>query len=283
LEPTVRAVGLTLAVLGAIGVFAARADAQPEPGRERIDFTAYTLRGQAAQIGIGASAYGVIDELTVGTYVVPWLASPLLGAPMVTAFVKGRDWLRGPVAVSLRAGVVYLNASELSDALSSSDDASARIWMVPLELSGSLLVSPAFTQSLQLTWVHIDVDGESGAEVDVGFGAAAAASSASLSSLSELRVSSVTSLTLRMNVLLGYSNVAIDGQLERNGTQVTADLGEDSDRSDFVANFIPGVAFHWAHVGLHLGVGIGAPWLPIAGIPIHTTTVVPDLDFYVRF
>ena len=278
-----RAVGLMLALLSASSAFAAPAQAQPAPGRERIDFTAYTMRGQAAQIGIGAAAYGVTDELTVGTYVVPWLASPILGAPIVTAFVKGRDWLHGPLAGSVRATVVYANAGELSDALSGGDSGSAQLWMVPLELSGSLLVSPAFTQSLQLTWVFIDVDGESGAEVDVGFGAAAAATSASLSSLSELRVTRVTSLTLRLNLLLGYSNVAIDGQLERDGTQVTADLGEDPDRRDFVANFIPGVAFHWAHVALHLGVGVGAPWLPIAGIPIHTTTVVPDLDFYVRF
>jgi hypothetical protein len=67
---------------------------------------------------------------------------------------------------------------------------------VPLELSGSLLVSPA--------------------------------SSASISSLSEPRSSPATSLTLRLNLLLDYGNV-------------------------------------------------------VAGIPNHTTTVVRDLDFYVRF
>lgn len=272
-----------LAVLGASAALAPPARAELQPGRERIDFTAYTLRAREGLLGIGMGAYGVIDELTVGTYLPTWLASPLIGAPIVTAFVKARDWLHGPFAVSVRGTLVYLNASELSDALSDGDSTSARLWIVPLELTGSLRVSPAYTQSLQLSWVHIDVDGESAAEVDVGFGAAAAAESASISSLSELRVTHVTSLTLRLNVLLGYSDVAIDGQLERDGTQVAVDLGEDSDRRDFVANVIPGVAFHWSHVSLHLGLGFGAPWLPIAAIPLHMTTVVPDLDFYVRF
>ena len=274
-----RALALTVALLACAP---ARAQDQ-SPRRERIDFTAHTLRGNEALLGIGMGAYGVIDEVTVGTYLPTWLAWPVLGSPIVTGFVKARDWLHGPVAVSLRATFAYANLGQLSNALSDEQTTRAELWAVPLELSGSWRASPLFSQSLQLTWVYLDADGETGAEVDVGLGAAAAASSASIASLSELRVTRIASLTLRLMLLLGYSDVAIEGQLERNDTRVQVDLGGDSSRQDIVAQAVPGIALQWAHVGLHLGVGFGAPWLPIVATPLHMTAVVPDLDFYVRF
>lgn len=278
-----RALALTLALLWASGL-ASHARAQEEPPRrERIDFTAHTLRGNEALLGIGMGAYGVIDELTVGTYLPTWLAWPVLGAPIVTGFVKARDWLHGPVAVSLRATFAYANVGELSNALSDEEKTRAELWAVPLELSGSWRASSVFSQSLQLTWVYLDADGESAAEVDVGLGAAAAANSTSIGTLSELRVSRTASLTLRLMLLLGYNDVAIEGELERNDTRVQVDLGGDSSRQDVVAQAIPGVAFQWKHVGLHLGVGFGAPWLPIVATPIHMSAIVPDLDFYARF
>jgi hypothetical protein len=282
----VRAVALTFGLLCFVASAPSASIARAEdmrPRRERIDYTAHTLRGNEALLGIGMAAYGVLDELTVGTYLPTWLAWPVLGAPIATGFVKARDWLHGPLAVSLRGTFAYANVGDLSNALSDEQSTRAQLWVVPLELSGSLRVSPAFNQSLQLTWVHVDVDGDTGAEVDLGLGGAVAGQSASLASLSELRMTGVTSLTLRVMLLLGYSDVAIAGQLERNDTRVRVDLGGDSSRQDVVANVIPGVAFQWKHVGLHLGVGVGAPWLPIAVVPLHVTTVVPDLDFYARF
>lgn len=259
--------------------------AEHVPGRERIDFTAYTLRQKEFSLGLGSAAFGVLDEVTVGTYVLPWFAFPVLQAPIASGYVKVRDWFSGPVAVALRGGFLYLNASELSDRISNQESGDVAFFAVPLELSASLRLAPVVTQSLQLNWVYARVAGEVPPEtaVDVGLGGASRATSWSLSSLTEFRVTEVFALTLRGTVLLSFSDISVRADYEQNGTEVAANLNARPDRPDVVANLIPGVHFSWAHVNLHFGVGVGTNWLPFVGFPTQVVTVVPDADFYVRF
>lgn len=262
-----------------------RVRAEHQPGRERIDFTAYTLQQQEFSVGLGSAAYGVIDQVTVGTYVLPWFAFPVLEAPIASGYVKVRDWFSSPVAVALRGGLIYLNASSISERLSDNQSSDVGFFAVPIELSASWRMHSKVTQSLQLNWVYARVAGELPREtnVDVGLGGASRATSWSLSSLTEFRVTDVFALTLRGTLLLGFSDIAVRADYERSGTEVEARLDARPDRPDIVANLIPGVHFSWSHVNLQLGIGIGTNWLPYVGIPTQLVTVVPDADFYVRF
>jgi hypothetical protein len=260
-----------------------RADQQP--GEERIDYTAYTLHRNEFSIGVGAAAYGVFDQLTVGTYVLPWFAFPLLRAPIASGYIKVRDWFSGPVSVALRGGFVYLNASSLSAELSNNASSDVGFLAVPLELSVSWRIRPEVSQSLQLGWVHASVAGElpRGATIDAGLGGVSSATSVSLASLTEVRLTRVVGLYMRSTLLLSLSDIDVRGQYERNGTQVAARLGARPDQPAIVGNVIPGVHFSWSHVNLHVGVGLGTNWLPFVGLPTQVVTVVPDVDFYVRF
>jgi hypothetical protein len=259
--------------------------AEHRSGQERIDFTAYTLRSGDASVGIGAASYGVLDELTVGTYLPPWFAFPLVNAPIASGFVKLRDWYHGPIAASLRAGFVHLPASALTSVLSPSAATRVGFFVLPLELSLSLRVHPRFSQSLQLSWVHVAVNGSRPREdaSDVRIGGASAVTSVSLSSLSEARLTAVVAITLRCNVLLGNGDLVVNGKAERDGTRVDARLGSTELYDSLVANVIPGVAFSWSNINLQVGLGVGSNWLPFVGLPIRGFTLVPDADFYVRF
>ncbi|HKU40419.1 MAG TPA: hypothetical protein VJR89_19795 [Polyangiales bacterium] len=261
----------------------ARAD--QAAGEERIDFTAYTLRQNEFLIGVGAAAYGVVDEVTVGTYVLPWFAFPWLRAPIASGYLKLRDWFDAPVTVALRGGFVYFNADAISARLA--DNASTQIGFLalPIELSASWRIQSSVSQSLQLGWVHARVQGEMPPEtnVDIGLGGISSATSVSVGSLTELRVSRVVALTLRGTLLLGLSDINVRGRYERNGTRVAAQLGATAKGPAVVGNLIPGVAFSWSHVNLQLGIGVGSNWLPYVGLPTQIVTVVPDADFYVRF
>jgi hypothetical protein len=230
--------------------------AEQTPGHERIDFTAYTLRRNEVMIGLGSAAYGVLDEITIGTYVLPWFACPWLHAPIATGYLKLRDWFDGPVSVSLRGTVAYLNASALSSDLSNQASLSAGVLIFPVELSVSWRIAPVVSQSVQLTWVHAAASGEtpSDTNVDIGLGGASTATSASLSSLTELRLTRVFALTLRGTLLLRMSDIVVNADYERNGTRVHARLGARPRYPSVVGNIIPGVAFSWSHVKLQLGV-----------------------------
>lgn len=254
-------------------------------GAERIDYTAYTLRRDELSVGLGAAAYGVLDEITVGTYVPLWLAFPLLNAPIASAYLKLRDWFHGPAAASLRAALLYLPASLFSSTVTNGAATRVGFLVVPIELSVSVRFHPKFSQSLQLSWVHVGVDGSRARDkrLDLGIGAASAVTSLSIHFLSELRLSPLVALTLRESVLLGYGDLVVRGEIERDGTRVDASLGATELYDGIVANIIPGVALSWSNVNLHLGVGVGSNWLPFLGLPIRGVTVVPDVDFYVRF
>jgi hypothetical protein len=277
---------LTVAlVFGTVALAPSRGHAEQRPEHERIDFTAYTLRQNELSLGIGTAAYGLLDEVTLGTYVPTWFAFPWLDAPIATGFLKVRDWFFGPVSLALRGTFVYLHASALSSSLSRNRATRVGFFVVPVELSLSMRLHARVSESMQLSWVHVGFGGTSPSDATVatGLGAASAMTTVSLSSLTELRLSRVVALTLRGTLLLGHSDLVVRAELERNGTRVDADLGAVS-FGRLVANVIPGVAFSWSHVNLHLGVGVGSNWLPIAALPIPTSaTIVPDVDFYVRF
>jgi hypothetical protein len=258
--------------------------ADQRAGSERVDFTAYTLQQNEVFLGIGAAAYGLSDELTVGTYIPLWLAFPLLNAPVASGYVKLRDWFHGPLSASVRAAFAYLPASVLSDTLSSGAETRAGFVVVPLELSLSLRANEAFSQSLQLSWVYVGLGGSRARdERRRQIGGASAVTSLSLHLLSELRISRVVALTLRESVLIGGGDLLVSGELERNGTRVDAELGATQFYDGIVANIVPGIMLSWSNINLHLGVGIGSNWLPFLGLPIRMISVVPDADFYVRF
>jgi hypothetical protein len=280
-----RARGLSASWLGvAVLLSAASAQAEHRVGNERIDFTAYTLGANEVSLGVGAAAYGVLREITVGTYVLPWFAFPLVNAPIASGFVKLRDWAHGPVAASLRGAFVYLPQSALSSTLSN-DSARVGFIAIPLEASLSARLHARFSQSLQLSWVHVAMDGSQprNGSLDLRIGGASAVTSLTLSSLSEVRITPVLALTVRASVLLGHGDLTVRGELERDGTRVDARLGAKQLYDGLVANVIPGIALSWANVNLHVGVGVGSNWLPFFGLPIRVITAVPDADFYVRF
>lgn len=254
-------------------------------GSERIDFTAYTLQQNELSLGIGAAAFGVLDEITVGTYIPLWFAFPLVNAPIASAYLKVRDWFHGPLAASLRAAVAYLPASVFSSVLSNDRSTRVGFVVVPLELSLSMRVNERFSQSLQLSWVYVGANGSRARDEprDLRIAGASAVTSLSLHLLSELRLSRVVALTMRESILLGSGDLLVNGQLERDGTRVDAQLGATQLYTGLVANIIPGIALSWGNINVHLGIGVGTNWLPFLGLPIRTVTIVPDADFYVRF
>ena len=198
-----RAYGLSLRLAGMLCacmlLTAARTRADHAVGQERVDFTAYTLRRNEVSVGIGSAAYGLIDEVTLGTYVPLWFAFPVLNAPIASAFLKLRDWFHGPVAVSLRGAFVYLPASASSSSLTAGATTHVGFMVIPLELSISARLHPRFSQSLQLGWVHVAAAGSGSRDkdLDLRIAGASAVTSLSLFLLSELRLSRVVALTLR--------------------------------------------------------------------------------------
>jgi hypothetical protein len=267
-------VGLVALALGA--------PARAEPRKDqRIEDTAYTLPGGGFSAGIMTLEAGIFDEVTIGTYLPAWFAFSVVDAPILSGFIKLRAPWEGPLAVSVRVGAAYLDASRIVGVVSSGRATRADVLAVPFELAVSYSVSDTITQSLELSYVAMKV-GASESNAATG-GGSATTSNVSVSSLLEVRLTPTIGVTLAARLLAFQSAAVISAHLERGPTRLKANLGFRPYEQSFLWSVVPGVALSWAHVHLEFGIGYGAYWLPMIQSPLPGSSPVPEGNLYVRF
>ncbi|HMI87432.1 MAG TPA: hypothetical protein VK550_25260 [Polyangiaceae bacterium] len=272
---------LVVAVVLALGSVSSRAWAYQEKGEERVDYTAYTLRPWELSVGPFKAEAGVPGGLMFGTYLPTWAIGPFVDMTIPTGFVKLRDPFGGPVAASARVTVVYFDARSLAADATQNSGSRAGLLVLPIEATISARYQRYVSQSLLFTYVFASAGGKEPSDTSIR--GAAGVSNFSISTMLEVRVTQVFSLTLLARVLAHQGNAHVTAQFSEGSTTVDADLGARPRQREFVACAIPGVAFSWEHVNLHLGLGYGTWWLPIVELPLTTPQIIPDLSFYVRF
>jgi hypothetical protein len=270
----------SLAALFALALGTPARAEKPRPD-QRIEDTAYTLPGGGFSAGIMTLEAGIFDEITIGTYLPAWFAFSVIDVPILSGFIKLRAPWEGPLALSVRVGAAYLDASGLAGDVSSGRAARADVLAVPFELAVSYSVSESVTQSLELSYVAMKV-GASEHNAATG-GGSAVSSNVSLSSLLEVRLTPTLGVTLAARVLAFQSAAVISAHLERGPTRLKANLGFRPYEQSFLWSVVPGVALNWAHVHLEFGIGYGAYWLPMIQSPLPGSSPVPEGNLYVRF
>jgi hypothetical protein len=264
-------------------LFPRAASATTPEEHPRVDYTAFTLGQNEFRFSPLQFAYGVFDELTVGTYIPPWFLFPWLGVPVPSLFIKVRDWFYGPFAVSLRVNGTYLDATALSHKALSDKEAETKtsVFIVPIELAGSLKITDRITQSLELAYVRIwgteKTDGETSIE------GTAIVNTLTLTGLFELGLSRSFGINMLGRVMLYASPVVANGTFTAAGGEVHMDLGAQPE-GPLRFSLIPGVSFHVKHFGIDAGVGYGHPWLPVVRVPYAgPPTIAPEFNAYFRF
>ena len=255
--------------------------AHQRPGDERFDYTAYTLQGGEVSLGPQKSAIGIVDEVTLGTYLPTWFAFPVLGAPIPTGFLKLRAPLQGKLALSVRGNFVYVDADVLAAKWTKNSGSSASLFVLPLEVAVSYRLARRYSQSLEATYVAVFAGGDH--ESDANIRGAATLTNLTLSTLSEWRLSRVVALTLLTRVMVYRGNARVKTHFSQGSTTVDADLGASKPYQGLVACAVPGVSFSFAHIDFQLGLGYGNWWLPVVQLALPDWGLVPEVDFSVRF
>lgn len=256
----------------------ARAD-DAEP-RHRLKDTAYTLGAGEFSVGLFDLQVGLLDEVTIGTYIAPWLLFPVLDTPIPTAFIKIRDWFHGPVNLSLRATLLYIPPKALQTLGGEAKFDAAAINM-PIEAAASFELGTRFVQSASLTYVLTQVGASQASTTSIA--GALTASQLTLSAVTEYRLTRGFSLTLLARVLVARSNLRARVLATRGSTEIDADVGLSTNYGHVVACLVPGLALRGSHVNFEFGLGYGSWWLPIIELPSPFATPVPEVNFYVVF
>jgi hypothetical protein len=270
-----------LAAVFAAASVSADAWAYQEKGEERVDYTAYTLRPWEVSLGVLRAEAGVPGGLMFGSYIPTWAAGPFLDATVPTGFVKLRDPFDGPVAASARVTVMYFDVASLAAEVTQSKGTKVGLLVLPLEAALSARYHPVVSQSLLFTYVLVSAGGKEASDTSIR--GAAGVSNFAISTLFEFRVSRVVALTLLGRVLAHQGSAHVTARFSEGPTTVEADLGARPRQQAFMGCVIPGAAFSWEHINLHLGLGYGTWWLPILELPLTRPQIIPDFNFYVRF
>lgn len=272
--------GLLAVAASALAACPSVARAYHERGGERVTNTAYTLNRWELSLGLWRAEVGVLDEVTLGTYVPTWFTYPFLETTVPTGFVKVRDWFDADFSVALRAGFVFFSAGTLSQKLL--DDANVQGGMVvfPIGAAGSWRVNQWFTQSAELSYVFAAVGGSSQGKATLEGGMAT--ENVTLTSLSEWRLGRIVALTLLGRVLAYRGNARLVGTIEEDGSEIDVDVGGRLEQG-VVFSVVPGISLSFEYFNLELGVGYGNLWLPIVELPLPGRSLVPEADVYVRF
>lgn len=239
------------------------------------DETAYTLPHRRLRLGPSKLQYGVADRLTVGSYVWPWL----LFTP--NAHAKWRLWTWGRFDLSTELGAATFDTRSLKRL----DDraGSARLWIVPFELTGSQRFNDRFTLSGSAVFTGIRLQGQLANDA-LGGNAALFGDNGQLTSTLEYRVSRTFAWVFHLRFLL-YQRLRATGDAVLQPdpfTKIELFGSGQSDRIDFrgAASGVLSGVWSWDAFHLRAGLGYGHFNVPIANIVLEKPTLIPQLDFY---
>ena len=269
-----QAVSLTACVL--LLAWSAGASAQ-QLENPRTDYTAYTRRRGQLSVGLLKTDLGVIDQITVGTYPLPWLAFPLLKTTVPNVYVKVRSPWSSPFQLALGASAMYVNAKALAQLADTTATASAV--STTASLDASYRFDERFSLSLGLDYARLRAIGaDESAEVE----GASTGHTYSTRLLGEWRLTRVFALSLLFRYLLYQSPYSADGTSTSDAVTVTSDLSIESTAQKRFT-IVPGVSFEWERWELNAGVGYGVFYLPVLGLASAKAWPVVDLAFAYRF
>jgi len=272
------------ALVAALGALAACAiDSVPAKAQQlenpRTDYTAYTRPQGRMAVGPFKVEHGIIDEIMVGTYPVPWLAFPWLKVPIPNAYLKLRTPALGPLTFSARGGITYINAKALAKL--ADDSATASALSETADAAVSYHIDDRFTVSLGFDFAHVSAVG-SGADQATSVEGAAFVNTYSARAFGEWRLTRVFALSLLLRYLVYQSPVDTTSTVESGNVTVDQNLSaESNERRHF--SIVPGVSFVWDRWELDGGVGYGVFYLPILGLATAKRWPILDLSVAYRF
>jgi len=245
----------------------------------RTDYTAYTRPQGTLAVGPTKVEHGIIDEVMVGTYPLPWLAFPWLKVPVPTGYLKLRTSWFDPVTVSLRGGLAYIDAKAIAKLADDSADASAL--SETADLTVSYQIDERLTLSLGFDYAHLSAVG-SGAEATTSVEGAGTSHTYSTRLFGEYRFNRVFALTLLARALIYQSPIDTTSTTESEIVTVESNLSaETTEQRHF--SIVPGVSFVWKNWELSGGVGYGVFYLPILGLATAKRWPILDLNVAYRF
>jgi hypothetical protein len=247
--------------------------------KERLlNTTAYSLHRRRVRLGLMQLSYGIIDQLQVTTYTMPWLLGAIFQDVAPNLELRSTFYDRKRLALSVSAG--FLTGTILQP-----DETKVRYFLFPVSLAASVRINSDVSTHFGALYTPVDGDAESQPGGNAVEGAVVV-DFLQLWGMVEWRLSRVVAFTFTVRWVPYVSNLVVNGTLDADNP--TIGLGLEADLSELQNAFavIPGFVFSWERANIRLGVGysdffVDGFFLVVPGDVLGN--IAPEFDVFVRF
>ena len=247
--------------------------------QRNLDGTAYTLHQGEVRLGLLKWGVGIVDQLEVATYTVPWFIGPIFQSVTPNIELKAMFYDRRRLALSATAAVAGGNVLE------EGAQTAVRYYVVPLALTSSVRINPRLRLHTGARYTISSKEGEVTIEGQDSDGALVLDVLQFWLKL-EIRLSHVTSFSLMFRQVAYAGDSVVQGSAGLDPTTSTA-FRIRVDAEDLRAAFaaVVGVNLSWRILNIKVGVGYRNLFLDSVGlvVPLAGPYPYPLFDIFVRF
>ena len=243
-----------------------------------LNATAYSLHRRRIRLGVMQLSYGIIDQLQVTTYTMPWLLGVIFQTVAPNLELKSTFYDRKRLALSVSAGF-------LTGTIQASDETKVRYFILPVSFAASTRINSAVSAHFGAlyTAVNGDADSKPGADSIEG---AVVVDFLQLWGMVEWRLSRVVAFTFTVRWVPYVSDLVVNGTLDTTNPDIALQLQGDLSELENAFAVIPGFVFSWDRANIRLGVGyssffVEGFFLVIPGATLNN--ISPEFDIFVRF
>jgi hypothetical protein len=268
-------------ILGGSGLAPSSARAYHTYEERLLDSTAYSLQRRRVRLGLFKLSYGIIDELQVSTYTMPWLLGLIFEDAAPNIELKSTFYDRKRLALSASLGFLSGTIEQIEGV----ERTKVRYFLVPASLAASVRINSDVSTHIggMFTGVSGDVDTSPGATDIAG---STVVDILQFWGMVEWRLSRVVAFTFTVRWVPWVSGLIVRGSLDSDNPDIGIQL--DVDVTDLTNTFavIPGFVFSWERANIRLGVGYGDFFVEGFALVVPGSVlsyVSPEFDIFVRF
>jgi hypothetical protein len=223
-------------------------------------------------------SYGIIDQLQVTTYTMPWILGAIFQDVAPNLELKSTFYDRKRLALSVSAGF-------LTGTIEQPDNTKIRYFLLPVSFAASVRINSDVSTHFGAMYTAVDGDAESQPEGTAVEGAVVL-DFLQLYGMFEWRLSRVVAFTFTLRWVPYVSDLVVDGTLDAGNPAIGVQLQGDLSELQNAFAVIPGFVFSWDRANIRLGVGyssffVEAFYLVVPGEVL--SNVSPEFDVFVRF
>ncbi len=192
-------------------------------------------------------SYGIIDQLQVTTYTMPWLLGSIFEDVAPNLELKSTFYDRKKLALSISAGF-------LTGTIEQPDETKIRYFLVPVSAAASVRINSDVSTHFGALYTAVSGDAETQPERDRIEGALVV-DFLQLWAMVEWRLSRVVAFTFTVRWVPYVSDLVLNATSMQANPTINAQLQGDLSELQNAFAIVPGFVFSWNRANIRLGVG----------------------------